>query len=232
MNPRIPPALNSLILAMLAKDPAPVPQPPRSSDRLEQIADESTRRSHRRRAWLAGTILAVAAGSLLVTSLWTTQPSPMVLRLDARPLTGEEGRETDPALSPDGRFVVYCWQSTATARRSLFSGRSVRIERTVLPIAAPFSWLPDSQHIGFVRRGKRSGYALHHRPRRKRRTARFCMRGIWGMPSGPLTETGSSTSDRRRKTNNCTRFSCTRPEREKAGSLRFPRTPLWVTNGL
>jgi serine/threonine protein kinase len=150
----IPPALDRLILAMLAKNPSARPTTAEVVRRLEQIAGESARRSSRRRAWVAAAILAIATVSIPGTWLWTRRSSPMVLHLDAKPLTGEEGRETLPALSPDGRFVVYSWQPTAGSPRVTLLREVGSDRKTVLPIAWPFSWLPDSRHIGFVRRGK------------------------------------------------------------------------------
>jgi len=150
----LPAALDRLILAMLSKTPAARPPTAEVVRRLEQIAAESTRRSHRRRARIAGAILAASTLSILAAWLWMRKPAPMVLRLDPKPLTGDEGRETLPALSPDGRFVVYGWQPTAGSPRVTLL-REIGLDRkTVLPISWPYSWLPDSQHIGYVRHGE------------------------------------------------------------------------------
>jgi serine/threonine protein kinase/Tol biopolymer transport system component len=149
----IPPAMERLVMGMLAKDPAVRPSTTEVVRSLERIAGESARRWSRRRASFAGAILAVAAVSTVAVWSWTRKPAPMVLRLDARPLTGEEGRETQPALSPDGRFIVYHWQSTARSHPVTLLREIGSDQKTILPITAPFAWLPDGRHIGFVRRG-------------------------------------------------------------------------------
>jgi Tol biopolymer transport system component len=140
-------------MAMLAKDPAARPATDEVVRSLEQIAGEMSHAWRGRRAWVAAAVAGGVVLSTFTASLWTRKPPPMVLRLSSRPLTGEEGRETSPALSPDGRFIVYSWRPTAgsspvTLLREIGSDR-----RTVLPISPLFSWLPDSRRIGFVRRG-------------------------------------------------------------------------------
>jgi Tol biopolymer transport system component len=150
----MPPALDRLVMAMLSKSFGARPSTAEIVRSLEQIAGESTRRANRRRALVAGAVLAGAAVSIPAAWLWTRKPPPMVLRLDAKPLTGEEGRETLPALSPDARFVVYGWQPTAGSPRVTLLREVGSDRKTVLPIAWPYTWLPDNRHIGFVRRGK------------------------------------------------------------------------------
>ena len=117
-----------LILKMLAKDSAARPSTAEVEQALAQIASASERRTQRRRVWFAAAAVAVLGVSALVISQSIRKPAPFSLRLNTRPLTGEEGRETQPALSPDGRFVVYRWQSTADANRSLSFEKSARIE--------------------------------------------------------------------------------------------------------
>jgi serine/threonine protein kinase len=151
--PEITPELDRLILAMLAKNPAARPAAADVEQILEGIAGVAGRRSQRRKASFAVAAAAVLGLSGLVISQSLRKPSPFSLRLNTRPLSGEEGRETQPALSPDGRFIVYRWQSTAAAKPVTLV-REVGSDRTtVLPITSPFSWLPDSERIGFIRRG-------------------------------------------------------------------------------
>ena len=151
---QIPAELDRLTMAMLEKNPAARPATAEVVRALEQIGSESTRWSHRRKSWLAVAAVAVAGVATFVMLESARKPPSIALRLETRLLTGEEGKETQPALSPDGQFVVYRWQSTA-AGKPVTLVREIGSEgKTILPIAAPFSWLPDSRHIGFVRHGK------------------------------------------------------------------------------
>ena len=88
----------------------------------------------------------------MVLPQWTRKPSAPVLRLDTRPLTGEAGRETRPALSPDGLSVVYSWQQSGDSKPVTFVRDIGSDRKTILPISSPYRWLPDNRRIGFVRR--------------------------------------------------------------------------------
>jgi len=151
--PRIPPRLDRLIMAMLAKNPADRPSSAEIVRSLEQIGGDSARRFQGRRAWLTSALVATVGVAAFVIPQWIRKPAPLSLRLDSRPLTGEEGMEAEPAISPDGRFVVYTWKSTAKDKPVALVREIGSDRKTVLPIAGRFSWLPDSEHIGFVRRG-------------------------------------------------------------------------------
>jgi Tol biopolymer transport system component len=151
--PHIPPDLDRLILAMLEKNPADRPTAPEVVRSLELIAAASERRWSRQ-AWLRGAAgLAAILALLVVLFQWTRNPRSLNMRFDTRPLTGEDGRETEPALSSDGRFVVYAWQEKARSQPVTIVREIGAGGKTVLPVPAPYAWLPDNQHIGFVHRG-------------------------------------------------------------------------------
>src|SRR5262249_39653603 len=100
VNPRVPSDVSSLILAMLAKDPARAPPAARVSGRL--AAPGRARARVGRRLWLLsalGISLIVAA----IAAWWLSQTgvSPQFVNLRMEPLTSQDGWEAAPAFSPD-----------------------------------------------------------------------------------------------------------------------------------
>ena len=152
-RPGIPDTLDRLILAMLSKTPSARPSAGEVVRALRQISSEPRRPFGTRSRLAAGAAVVAAALLLIVWPPWNRRPAPLVLRMDTRPLTGEAGRELNPALSPDGNFVVYTSDGSADGKnvtqvREIDSDRKI-----VLSIPGPFSWHPDSSRIGFIRRG-------------------------------------------------------------------------------
>jgi predicted Ser/Thr protein kinase len=147
LNPSIPEEMDRLILAMLSKDPN---HRPSAAQAAATIARIPTRPARVKLAW---SLLVALMPALVALALWRpwTHPAPPVLSLKATPLTGNEGREGSPSLSPDGRSVVYEWQErldgpTKTILREIGSENA-----TVLPIQGPFTWTPGGDRIGFIR---------------------------------------------------------------------------------
>jgi serine/threonine protein kinase/Tol biopolymer transport system component len=149
---QVPAKLDRLILAMLSKNPVARPSAGEVAQSLEQIASDAGRRL--KRPMVMGlAALVISAGALaLVLPQWTRKPSALVLRLDTRPLTGEAGRETRPALSPDGLSVMYSLQKSADSKELTFLREIGSDQKTILPISGAYGWLPDSRRIGFLRR--------------------------------------------------------------------------------
>ena len=152
--PKIPPELDRLILSMLAKDPAVRPDAAHVARDLEHIAARGDQRSNGRRIWIAAAILVATLGTgAALLPKWTSKRNP-TLRLDSRPLTGDEGHEHQPLLSPDGRYVLYSWQETPVSNPVTIVREVGTDQHYILKIPPPFGWLPDSRHVGFLRRGK------------------------------------------------------------------------------
>lgn len=146
----VPAALDALIVAMLSKNPAARPAALEVVRRLEGATDRSGRAA-RRFGWaLIASICVAVALTAGLARRWR-DPAPFGLRLHTRPLTGQGGRENSPALSPDGRYVVFDWREKEGDPPATFL-REIDTDRTTtLPIAGPFAWLPDSKRIAFPR---------------------------------------------------------------------------------
>jgi Tol biopolymer transport system component len=148
----VPAELDHLVLTMLSKDPAARPSAGEVAGSLKQIASGGGRRLKRSIVLVLAAVGVTAGALALVLPQWTRKPPVPVLRLDTRPLTGELGRETIPALSSDGLSVVYSWQQSGDSKPVTFV-RDIGSDRKItLPISGPYSWLPDNQRIAFVRR--------------------------------------------------------------------------------
>lgn len=101
----------------------------------------------------AAVIAAVGAGLAVADRI---RPARAWAAEGMRPLTAEPGVETHPALSPDGRFLVYAAGRDTVSPRDLFL-RSVREGAPLRLTASPadeFSaaWSPSGDRIAFVRR--------------------------------------------------------------------------------
>jgi hypothetical protein len=105
INPLVPPRLNSLILAMLAKDPSARPSAEEVARTLHDLQRGSARKPSRGGAWIA--ICMVLAGSAAAL-YWSRQSSvgnePTFTQITT---LVAENRATAAAISPDGKLTVY-----------------------------------------------------------------------------------------------------------------------------
>lgn len=90
---------------------------------------------------------AAAAATFMRPTVWSAE--------GVRPLTAEPGVETHPALSPDGRFLVYAAGRGFGAPRDLWlkgvgDGQPIRLTETGVDESAA-AWSPDGERIAFVR---------------------------------------------------------------------------------
>jgi eukaryotic-like serine/threonine-protein kinase len=156
VNRRIPSALNSIIVAMLAKNPV---HRPTAAQVAEQFATISRSRARaERRFWLLGSlgacfVIAVVIGWLL------SRPSnlPQFANLRIEPLTSQDGWEAAPTFSPDGKSVAFIWSPTLETSPQLYvrhdndsSPRQVTDAQTDGFIGPP-AWSPDGKWIAFKR---------------------------------------------------------------------------------
>ncbi|MBC8164832.1 MAG: serine/threonine-protein kinase, partial [Bryobacteraceae bacterium] len=146
----LPRDLNRLIVESLHKNPGLRPAAAEVVRRLEKIQDGlATRRLPRLPLLIAGVLVCA-----LLFFGWQRFPRPvkLQLRMQARLLSGQPGRESAAAISPDGKYAVYSWQKRESDA-TVTVVREIETERvTTLDIPGPYAWLPDGQHIGFVRR--------------------------------------------------------------------------------
>lgn len=99
----------------------------------------------------------VAAALVMGVGTVVLMRPPGALAAEAiRPLTSEPGVETHPALSPDGRLLVYAGGAGFGGQRDIFlrgvtDGTPIRLTHTAEDDMAP-AWSPDGRRIAFVRR--------------------------------------------------------------------------------
>jgi len=161
VNPRVPANLNSLILAMLAKDPVQRPSAAQVAKRLD--AAGRARASAGRRFWAAGALAACLMVAVTVGWLLSrTGNSPQFANLRIEPLTSQDGWETTPAFSPDGKSVAFTWAQSLEIPPQIY----VKHDNDSAPvkltdpredgiIASPV-WSSDGQWIAFMRAFKSS----------------------------------------------------------------------------
>jgi Tol biopolymer transport system component/DNA-binding winged helix-turn-helix (wHTH) protein len=114
--------------------------------------DAATTPGPRRWPWVAAA--AAVLGALLVMSL-TRRDAPPVGLLDTEPVTTLPGDEIQPAMSPDGMFVVFTWRPEGADDFKLHRKRTGSEERVALTDepGREFSpcWSPDGERIAFAR---------------------------------------------------------------------------------
>jgi Tol biopolymer transport system component/DNA-binding winged helix-turn-helix (wHTH) protein len=119
-------------------------------------AAASRRRGRPRTAVLAAAGVAATAMVAVGATTWNRlRPAAAWSAEGMRPLTAEPGAETHPALSPDGRFLVYSAGPGRSARRDLFlksvsEGAPLRLTADPADEVAA-AWSPAGDRIAFVR---------------------------------------------------------------------------------
>ncbi len=134
LNREIPPALNSLVLAMLAKDPVARPSAAEVDRRLSAIEAASVEQRFRRLLWLTG---GLAACIIAGFALWLMRErifppkEPGLVQVTTQAC---ENRVTAAALSPDGKSLAFA-----------VLGGSVYLRRMKDGVNRPLDMLPGLQ---------------------------------------------------------------------------------------
>jgi dipeptidyl aminopeptidase/acylaminoacyl peptidase len=170
LNPSIPPPLDSLIRAMIDKNPAARPSVEEVERRLGELLQAerlpraaSRERRPARRVWWA----IVAAYFITLGSVgWLVfgrRNLPEFANLKIQPLTSQAGWEGSPALSPDGESIAFTWTERLGAQRQIYLKRLNNSDPIKLTDAGSdgligsLVWSPDKRRIAFKRSYRESG---------------------------------------------------------------------------
>jgi serine/threonine protein kinase len=155
-KPPVPPALATLILQMLAKEPAARCTSADVVQRLAAVRESPPPRRQNR--WYAAAS-AVALGAILATWMLSGKGASSESRLqlqNSAPLTSQQGYETWPAVSPDGTAIAFTWAerrgppSQIWVRR-LGESSAVTLATAVSGIVGSPTWSADGKRIFFKR---------------------------------------------------------------------------------
>ena len=125
-----------------------------STSGLGTAAPATARRRSRRSWWAAAGALAVSAAALWGVVRVRADRSDAIRLLT---VTSMPGAEEDPSLSPDGNYVVFSWNSSATQReddiwlKAVDSDELIPLTRTADAIERFPRWSPDGRSVLFTR---------------------------------------------------------------------------------
>jgi eukaryotic-like serine/threonine-protein kinase len=144
-----PRKIDELVSACLRKNPS---ERPRSSDVLAAIRRMTA--GHR----LKLPVLAVIALGICIVlaGLWTIENHKTPESTDvATPVTGNAGLESEPAFSPDGKYLAYSWTGLIGSKVDIYvkawpSGGEQRLTTSVFRDFNPV-WSPDGKQIAYRR---------------------------------------------------------------------------------
>ncbi len=143
----VPPEVEAAVTRALARSPA---------DRFSSVAEFAAALSRpaavRRRparAWLAAAVLVVAAAVAATSWIGARPSSRGAGAVPAQRQFTFTARATDPAVSPDGRAIVYVEDRRALLLERLAGGGPVVLARSTAWLASP-RWSPDGEWLYFT----------------------------------------------------------------------------------
>ncbi|HEX8896840.1 MAG TPA: protein kinase [Terriglobales bacterium] len=180
VNPGVPAALDSLILAMLARNPKARPSAKDVAAELtESLAPskpqilsttlETRKPQGRRHGWagvLVSSLIVICLAWAIGWVLFGRRDSPQFADLKIQPLTSQAGWEETPAFSPDGESIAFTWAERLDTAPQIYVKRlneSAPIKLTdshSAGIVGPLVWSPDGKWIAFKREYTESSGAI------------------------------------------------------------------------
>jgi eukaryotic-like serine/threonine-protein kinase len=163
LNVAVPEALDLLILAMLAKNPASRPSAAAVAETLQNLQRQLSpvptkfRRSSAVAALAVLGALAIAAIFLLPVFRAPSRPSAPLIPF---PIFAESGSKSTPSFSPDGKRILYAWKKPEEKASGIYvqtvdgdNESPSQPSRLTHSDAAEISpvWSPDGQTIAFLR---------------------------------------------------------------------------------
>jgi Tol biopolymer transport system component/DNA-binding winged helix-turn-helix (wHTH) protein len=102
------------------------------------------------------TAAGVLALAIIAYGIWIGKSKAEPPPLRVVPFTSYEGNETQPAFSPDGRYIAFVWKGERGDNVDIYvkpvdGGTPLRLTTDPARDSSPV-WSPDGRHVAFVRR--------------------------------------------------------------------------------
>ena len=164
----VPPALEKVLLRLLAKPPDQRPSASEAADLLEAVlTPRAAPAPPRRMLALMGAGAALILAGVVAVRILSNSPSASASPepLNIVNVTSLEGYEWGTSFSPDGRQIAFAWDGGPARQQGIYTqpvagGAPAQISRSPGEDFYP-SWSPDGTRIAFVRRiGKGPGLSV------------------------------------------------------------------------